>query len=351
MKRVRFLGLIGVIAAAAFLCAHVVQSQSTKKTLKVTVEKVLPPSCSFYCTSANSDCNTRDSGGVAHLHWNITGNFTSGTISGDLPGSPVTITSPSGSIDSRGSSAYSRTFSLSAAGEGGSCSASATAIYSCFLAGTKILMGDGSYKNIEDVQVGDMVMSYDTSTGKYVGSKVVSAPMSQSSNYYYVNETLKVTPGHPLYVNGAWKMSDQLKVGDQLMNANGELVTVTSIQEFQQDVVVYDLFTEYPNDFFAENFLVHNEKAANAMKDKGLLKGMMIAMADGRELPVEQLKAGDKILAYDAKMKRYAISTVKDAKTQNVSSYKVINNKLKVAMRHQLFIVPAEKNKQTPKSK
>ena len=36
----------------------------------------------------------------------------------------------------------------------------------CFVAGTKILMSDFSYKNIEDIKVGDMVMAFDEFTKK-----------------------------------------------------------------------------------------------------------------------------------------------------------------------------------------
>lgn len=37
---------------------------------------------------------------------------------------------------------------------------------SCFLAGTQIIMADESYKNIGDIEVGDMVKSYDVATGE-----------------------------------------------------------------------------------------------------------------------------------------------------------------------------------------
>jgi len=350
MRKLKLLGLLGAVVVAASFCLHIAIAE--QRTLDVNVSnQPLPPTVSLSCTSANSDCNTRDSGGVAHIHWSISGVYDTGTLSGNISGSPVTLAGASGTIDSIASSAYSNTFTLTASNEAGSATAYATAIYSCFLKGTQVLLADGSYKNIEDVKVGDTVMSYDTALGTFVGAKVLMTPISQTGNWFYVNETLKVTPGHPIYANGDWKMSDQLRIGDQLMNANGELITVVSIKPVTEDVDVYDLFTEYPNDFFAQNFLVHNEKQGNSLKDKGLLKGMKIAMADGRALPVEQLKAGDKILAYDAKLKRYAISTVKSTATQRVKGYKVINDILKLGMKHTLFIARAEKGAKTFKKK
>ena len=43
---------------------------------------------------------------------------------------------------------------------------------SCFLAGTKVAMADGSYKNIEDVKVGDLVKTYDLEKRRIVEGRV-----------------------------------------------------------------------------------------------------------------------------------------------------------------------------------
>ena len=42
----------------------------------------------------------------------------------------------------------------------------------CFVAGTKIMMEDGTTKNIEDVIVGDIVMSFDFKNDEARASKV-----------------------------------------------------------------------------------------------------------------------------------------------------------------------------------
>ncbi|MFH1409678.1 MAG: Hint domain-containing protein, partial [Nanoarchaeota archaeon] len=59
---------------------------------------------------------------------------------------------------------------------GGSCQSSGEACKkddSCFSAGTKIAMSDGTEKNIEDVVVGDSVLSFDEKTGIKVSAKVL----------------------------------------------------------------------------------------------------------------------------------------------------------------------------------
>ncbi|MBL7206729.1 MAG: hypothetical protein ISS36_03970 [Candidatus Aenigmarchaeota archaeon] len=51
----------------------------------------------------------------------------------------------------------------------------------CFLAGTKVLMGDGSYESIENIKVGDNVIAYDIYNNKPVNDSV--------SNIFVRNET------------------------------------------------------------------------------------------------------------------------------------------------------------------
>ena len=44
----------------------------------------------------------------------------------------------------------------------------------CFIAGTQILMADGSSENIEDIQPGDLVRSYNTVTRQFENRAVTT---------------------------------------------------------------------------------------------------------------------------------------------------------------------------------
>ncbi|MFC1723728.1 right-handed parallel beta-helix repeat-containing protein, partial [Nanoarchaeota archaeon] len=69
---------------------------------------------------------------------------------------------------------------------------------SCFLGGTKILMADGSEKNIEDVGKRELVMSYDEKTGDMVAGKVVNTfAHAKVDGYLVLNDGLKLTANHP----------------------------------------------------------------------------------------------------------------------------------------------------------
>jgi len=56
----------------------------------------------------------------------------------------------------------------------------------CFLAGTKILMADGSYKNIEDILLGDKVVAYDLVNEVPVESEVSTTFKRLETKYYII---------------------------------------------------------------------------------------------------------------------------------------------------------------------
>ncbi|HAH05081.1 MAG TPA: hypothetical protein DCM05_00925 [Elusimicrobia bacterium] len=341
MKKLRLLGLLAIGAGALVLCTHVAISQTKKQKVEVIVGAPPAPSMSkmsFSCWPSN----LRSSGGVAYMSWSSEG-ATSATITSNTGRPAPGAVAPTGSTHfasglSWGGEDVTYTFR---ACNGDACSQKSCSIgMHCFVKGTDILMEDGSYKNIEDVKVGDRVMSYDTELGRYVGAAVVRTTKNDAGKYYNVNDTMKITPGHVLNVSGDWKLSDEMKVGDFLTNANGDRVAIDSIEEVNEPAEVFNLITEEPNNFFAEDFLVHNEDALPAHKDKGLYPGMKITLADGRQVDVEKVKAGDRILAFDAKSKRYAISTVKQTASQTVAKTLIINKRLRVAPKQQFYKVP-----------
>ena len=70
-----------------------------------------------------------------------------------------------------------------ALGTESAAAADAVASSGCFLAGTRIMLSDGSYKNIEDMKIGDSVKSYDLSKKIIVDSNVTMTFVRNSSSY------------------------------------------------------------------------------------------------------------------------------------------------------------------------
>ena len=129
--------------------------------------------------------------------------------------------------------------------------------YACFLPGTKILMSDKSLKNIEDIRPGDKVFSFDLIQKKLVESGVSDLLIhKREGGYLILNNKLKVTSDHPLFVNGAWKDADTLQIGDALINSDGELTKVENIEKTDGTNIVYNLNLEIgQKNYFAENIL------------------------------------------------------------------------------------------------
>ncbi len=113
---------------------------------------------------------------------------------------------------------------------------------SCFLADTKIKMAEGAVKNIQDIQIGDLVESFDEKTQEYKPGRVTNvfhhSPEEMTDYYLMLNDDLKVTPNHPVYVNGKWIAADELQIGDYFGTK------ITSIQRVYQQVPTYNFEVE-----------------------------------------------------------------------------------------------------------
>jgi len=133
----------------------------------------------------------------------------------------------------------------------------------CFLAGTKITMSDGSFKNIEDVGVGDLVQSW--SDGAGVQGKVVRVyhhtPGETGRFYLVINDRLKVTPNHTVWADDGWVKTEKLRLKSKLLNVNGDPVVVNSIKRCDGSEPSYNLEVEKHHTYFADGILVHNIKA------------------------------------------------------------------------------------------
>ena len=139
----------------------------------------------------------------------------------------------------------------------------------CFLTGTKVLMADRSYKNIEEMNIGDMVLSYDERTRKIVPCKVAKvfshSPREMADYYLLINDGLRVTPNHRFYSDGKWVYAGNLKMGDLLFsqdrNSNYQVYSVKKIYEREQS---FDLEVENCHTYFVSvpydgvDVLVHN---------------------------------------------------------------------------------------------
>jgi RHS repeat-associated protein len=141
-----------------------------------------------------------------------------------------------------------------------------TAKTACFVAGTQILLGDGTKKSIEDVKAGDKVASYNPDTGKQETKTVKRTFVHLDVPTFDVTvdgEIVTTTEEHPFWVIGkGWTPVQDLKVGDQLREPDGATVAVQAVRATGKTATVYNFEVEDTHNYYvlAGNtpVLVHN---------------------------------------------------------------------------------------------
>ena len=179
---------------------------------------------------------------------------------------------------------------------------------SCFIAGTKISMADGTLKNIEDVAVDDMVKGQDGD------NKVIALDPTLLANRklysFNDNEHYFFTSEHPFMTEEGWKsikpektkerdgielydqLKGELKIGDKLVTENGltEIKDIKSKEMNSPEMPLYNFHISNDNSYIADTYIVHNKGG-----DGCFLAGTLVTMADGTTKPVEQVDLKDNV--------------------------------------------------------
>ncbi|MCZ8239868.1 MAG: polymorphic toxin-type HINT domain-containing protein [Leptospiraceae bacterium] len=165
-------------------------------------------------------------------------------------------------------------------------------IRTCFTAGTLVHTKDGT-KVIEDIKVGDVVMSKSDVTGEVTYKKVVNTFVRQTSAIYKVTfedgTILETTWNHPFRrlkldatllgglqdsyseVNRSidfsdWTKAKDLKSGDLAFTTDGKLLTISSVDVENRDETVYNFEVEDFHTYFVgeSGIWVHNDDLCGA---------------------------------------------------------------------------------------
>jgi hypothetical protein len=149
---------------------------------------------------------------------------------------------------------------------------------SCFPEGTKILMGDNSYKDIEEVKIGDYVMAYDEKNKINVPVEVLELeqPIRDHMCEIVFNDksSLLLTNEHPIYTTKGWKSIDpsetykennelevkRLVKRDKVMFCNSKYKKIISVNCWKEKIKTYNLKSvDKFNNYYAGDVLVHNK--------------------------------------------------------------------------------------------
>jgi len=239
----------------------------------------------------------------------------------------------------------------------------------CFLSGTHVAMVDGSEKSIQLVNPGDMVQSYDD--GSMVSAEV-SAVFEHSSasidEYLKINDRLRVTPDHIMYVNGDWQPARNVSIGDELLGVDGGAVVVWQLARVEEQAPTYNLEVDGYHVFFADGVLVHNAKQNDSdMADPitnpstnsppntpdapsgctettadpaCLLPGTQVVMADGSKKSIQLVEVGDRVVSCDggSVVNGTVTEVLEHSSAEMPDHYVIINNRLRVTPNHFMYV-------------
>lgn len=123
----------------------------------------------------------------------------------------------------------------------------------CLLAGTRILMADGTIKNVEEIQVGDVLYAYDS---PYV--TVLELKPNSYYEHYVLNGRLHITWEHPVLVGDVFVETKYLKIGDEVTRYDGTKEPLTSIVKVNAVTPTYNFIVDGNHSYIADDIVVHN---------------------------------------------------------------------------------------------
>ena len=221
--------------------------------------------------------------------------------------------------------------------------------------GSLIRMFDNSTKQVQDVEVGDVVKSYkpagmpdefffedwysysstDLSGSVASGSVVVRTFNQDYYGYYLINGSIKIPVLKQAMMKGgrfftkqgdtcSWQTPDNINVGNYFLDKDANEVEITSKTEVAQEDTFYSLDVEDIDTYFTSDILVHNIPPG-----KCFTGDTMITLSDGTYHQIKHIELGTKIKTYDDETGKLQNSTVLEVVKvlhDNLIKYKFSDN-------------------------
>ncbi|MFJ1899528.1 polymorphic toxin-type HINT domain-containing protein [Streptomyces sp. NPDC088115] len=141
-----------------------------------------------------------------------------------------------------------------------------------FLPGTEVMLADGTTKNIEDVEVGDIVLATDPVTGETKKRTVTNTIRTEDDKDFTElaieadGETSKLvaTDTHPFWSTAGkkWVDAGDIQPGVTLRTSDGSLAEVVGVRHYQKRQRTYDLTVDSTHTYYVlagqTPVLVHN---------------------------------------------------------------------------------------------
>ncbi len=146
-------------------------------------------------------------------------------------------------------------------------------VFACFPEGTPISVKDG-YKNVEDIEVGDLVWAFNEKTGESDLKPVVNTMQNEVDTTVKItleDEVIESTVEHPFYTRGGWKDAADLSTEDEVKTKDGNWSYIKKVAFKHQKKKVYNFEVGDWHTYFVGTWewLVHNAtKCVSAIAKK-----------------------------------------------------------------------------------
>ena len=177
----------------------------------------------------------------------------------------------------------------------------------CFTPDTKLTLADGTQMEIQELAIGDELLSMrmpnaktedehpmiasEVSFAEYcitelgesevVTSKIINMFFDFADSYFLINGEIKVTGEHPFFIKipegfyletegkdskefWCWEYVRNLKVGQIMHDKDMKEISIDTIEEIEEEIEIVNVDVDGNNTYFAENVLVHNKGSESA---------------------------------------------------------------------------------------
>jgi len=173
-------------------------------------------------------------------------------------------------------------------------------VHNCFVAGTLVKLLDGTDVAIEDIAIGDEILTYNEELGK--NEKGIVGDLKKHTVDSVIRLTLDneniilTTSEHPFYVEGKWITASKLQPLDVCLKSDGSESIISTVDVLEESHEVFNLLNVEPtHTFYVNGILVHNKFFAPPCC---FVAGTEIELANGDSKNIEDIIVGDEVIGW-----------------------------------------------------
>ena len=163
----------------------------------------------------------------------------------------------------------------------------------CFVAGTLVMTKQG-LKAIEEIQIGDQVLSYNDNLEIFEYKDVVEVYNNEATELCHIHtekEEIVCTSNHSVLTSDGWKLASELTAKDRIKTSNGFVqILSTEIEQLKEKINVYNLNVLGYHTYVVGNELLVVHNKCVKMNEKKFMKDNKMDSKQFHELKRDIIK-------------------------------------------------------------